>query len=58
MAQVFDYYAGGAESETTLRDNRAAFSRYRLLPRVLVDVSEIDTSCELLGATPALQTCS
>jgi hypothetical protein len=56
-AQVFDYYAGGAESEATLRDNREAFSRYRLLPRMLVDVSRIDTRCTLFGAScPHLHT--
>eukprot|EP00884_Botryococcus_braunii_P011733 jgi/Botrbrau1/20560/Bobra.145_2s0107.1 len=49
--QVFDYYAGGAEAEWTLRENRAAFARYRLLPRVLVDVSSINTSFKFLGRT-------
>lgn len=53
---MFDYYAGGAESESTLRDNRAAFSRYRLLPCILIDVSRIDTTCELLGSIPAVWT--
>ena len=36
---IFDFFDGGAEDETTLRDNRAAFERVRLLPKVLVDVS-------------------
>ncbi len=49
-AAVYDYYAGGAGDESTLRENRAAFARYALRPRVLVDVSTIDTSVELLGA--------
>lgn len=49
-ADVYDYYAGGAEDECTLRANRDAFGRYTLRRRVLVDVSEIDTSLELLGA--------
>jgi isopentenyl diphosphate isomerase/L-lactate dehydrogenase-like FMN-dependent dehydrogenase len=40
-----DYYASGAETETSVADNRAAFGRYRLLPRILVDVSAVDTSC-------------
>jgi 4-hydroxymandelate oxidase len=54
---VFDYYAGGAEDEETLRANRRAFSRYVLRPRVLVDVSKVDPSIELLGhktAAPVL----
>ena len=41
---VYDYFAGGADDETTVRANRAAFERYTLRPRVLVDVSRIDTS--------------
>lgn len=46
---VYDYYAGGAEDEVTLRANRAAYRRYALRPRVLVDVRGVDTSVELLG---------
>lgn len=44
---VYDYYAGGAEDETTVRANRAAFERYTLRPRVLVDVSRIDASVRI-----------
>jgi 4-hydroxymandelate oxidase len=46
---AFDYYAGGAEDEVTLRENRAAFERIALRPRMLVDVSIIDTSTTVLG---------
>ncbi|EIE24931.1 glycolate oxidase [Coccomyxa subellipsoidea C-169] len=46
---VFGYYASGSETESTLRDNRAVFSRYRLMPRMMVDVSNVDTTCTLLG---------
>jgi len=45
----YHYYAGGAGDEATLEWNRRAFQRIGLLPRVLVDVSELDTSVELLG---------
>ena len=45
---VYDYYAGGAEDEATLRANRSAFERYALRPRVLVDVSSVDTRVNLL----------
>ena len=48
-ADVHAYVADGAGDEVTAADNLAAFSRYRLRPRVLVDVSEIDPSAELLG---------
>jgi len=42
--QDFDYFAGAAESETTMRANAAAFSDVTLWPRCLVDVSDVDTS--------------
>ena len=47
--QVFGYYKSGAESEASVRFNREAYARFRLLPRVLVDVSQLDTSTTLLG---------
>ncbi len=43
------YFSGGAGDELTLRENVAAWSRWRLRPRVLVDVSEVGTEVELLG---------
>ncbi len=46
---AFEYVAGGAGDEITLRENRAAFDRIRLRPRVLVDVSRLDTRVSLLG---------
>jgi len=46
---AFDYYAGGAGDELTLSDNLTAFTRVKLRPRVLVDVSAIDTSTTLFG---------
>jgi len=46
---VFDFFDGGAEDETTLRENRAAFERVRLLPKVLVNVRQVDTGIELFG---------
>jgi 4-hydroxymandelate oxidase len=39
-----DYYASGAYDEITLRENRAAYDRITLLPRMLVDVSVRDMS--------------
>nr|WP_231374607.1 MULTISPECIES: alpha-hydroxy acid oxidase [unclassified Polaromonas] len=46
---IFDFFDGGAEDEITLRDNRAAYQRVRLMPKVLTDVSTIDTSTDILG---------
>src|SRR5512145_2910594 len=51
---IFDFFDGGAEDEVTLRENRAAFERVRLLPRVLVDVSKVDTVIDLLGKAATL----
>ena len=48
-AGVFDYIDGGAEDERSLRGNVDAFARYGFNPRVLRDVSEVDTSTTLLG---------
>jgi 4-hydroxymandelate oxidase len=46
---VYQWVAGGAADETTLRWNREALDRIRLQPRVLVDVSFLDTRTKLLG---------
>ncbi len=48
-APVRDYVWGGAGDEHTLRANIEAWSRIHLAPRILVDVSAIDTSTSLLG---------
>ena len=44
-----DYFAGGAGDETTLRENVAAWGRWRLRPRALNDVRSVSTRAELLG---------
>ena len=51
---VFDFFDGGAEDEETLRGNRAAYESVRLVPKVLVDVSRIDTSTSILGVPSSL----
>jgi (S)-2-hydroxy-acid oxidase len=48
--EAWAYYSGGSWDEVTLRENEAAFRRRVLRPRVLVDVSNIDTATTLLGA--------
>ncbi len=45
----WDYLMGGAESETTLKRNRQALDSIAFRPRVLRDVSKIDTSRTFLG---------
>ncbi len=46
---AWDYIAGGVETETTLRRNRMALDSIAFRPRVLRDVSKVDTSTEILG---------
>lgn len=43
------YFAGGAGDELTLRDNVAAYRRWQLRPRVLVDVAGCTTATTVLG---------
>lgn len=47
---AWDFYATGVGDEETLAENRAAFARLRLRPRVLVDVSALDLHTTVLGA--------
>ena len=47
----FDYIAGGAGSESTMRANLEAFARRGLRPRMLTGNSERDISVEILGTT-------
>jgi isopentenyl diphosphate isomerase/L-lactate dehydrogenase-like FMN-dependent dehydrogenase len=48
-AGTWAYFAGGAGDELTLRENVAAFGRWQLRPRVLVDVGETTTATTVLG---------
>lgn len=50
----WDYLVGGTETETTLRRNRLAIDSLALRPRVLNDVSEVDTTGTLLGEQLAI----
>lgn len=47
---AYGYIAGGATAETTIAANRAAFDAWRLVPRVLGDISRRDTAISLFGA--------
>ena len=51
---VFDYIDGGAEDERTLARNVSAFGDYEFQPRILRDVSRLDTSTTILGRPVAL----
>jgi 4-hydroxymandelate oxidase len=46
---AYDYVRSGGSDEITMRENRLAFERLRLAPRVLSDVSQLDTRISLFG---------
>jgi isopentenyl diphosphate isomerase/L-lactate dehydrogenase-like FMN-dependent dehydrogenase len=48
-AAAFGYFAGGANDEWTMGENLAAFNRWVLRPRTLVDVSAVSTATTVLG---------
>jgi len=48
------YYSSGGDDEITLRENHAAFQRIWLRPRIMVDVSEVNTSTTMLGTKTSL----
>jgi L-lactate dehydrogenase (cytochrome) len=51
---AFGYVAGGAGAEETMRANREAFGRWRIVPRMLRDVASRDLRTTVLGtAMPA-----
>ena len=51
---AFGYFAGGANDEWTMRENLAAFNRWVLRPRMLVDVSSTTTATTVLGTDVSL----
>ncbi len=51
--EVWCYFEGGAGDEVTLRGNVAAYERWQLRPRMLVDVSGVTTATTLLGTEVA-----
>jgi L-lactate dehydrogenase (cytochrome) len=51
---VFDYADGGAGDEISLRRSRDAYARIEFRPRVLQDVSKVDTTTTILGSLAAM----
>jgi len=47
--EAYGYVEGSAGSEDTARENREAFRRWRIVPRITRDVSERDLSTEVFG---------
>jgi 4-hydroxymandelate oxidase len=56
-SNVYDYYAGGSGRERTLRANEKAWRQVWMAPRVLREVSAVDTSTRLLGTEFATPLC-
>jgi 4-hydroxymandelate oxidase len=56
-SHVYDYYAGGSGRERTLRANEKAWRQVWMAPRVLREVSAVDTSTRLLGTEFATPLC-
>jgi len=50
----FDYTDGGADSESSLIRARSTFERVEFQPRILRDVSVVDTSVKMLGQTMSM----
>eukprot|EP00210_Caulerpa_lentillifera_P002211 g2125.t1 len=46
---AFHFFDGGAEDEITLEENRESWKRHKLVPRVLLDVTFVDTTWNFLG---------
>jgi L-lactate dehydrogenase (cytochrome) len=51
---IFDYIAGGADEEATLRQNTASFERCDLVPNVLRGVESLDISVIVMGQKLAM----
>lgn len=47
--EASDYYRSGADEEITLRANIESFKKWRILPRFLRDVSNINMEIEIFG---------
>jgi len=48
-ANIWDYLVGATETETTMKRNRASFDALAFRPRVLRDVSQVDSTAGFLG---------
>jgi L-lactate dehydrogenase (cytochrome) len=50
---IYEYIAGGCETDATMRRNRAVFDEYAFVPRVLVDIKDRSQKTELFGRSYA-----
>src|SRR5947208_10544801 len=54
LGPAYDYVAGGAWDEVTLRESAEAWHAYRFVPRILRDLRTIDVGGSFLGRTSTL----
>ncbi|KAF3005940.1 hypothetical protein E8E13_010063 [Curvularia kusanoi] len=54
---VLDFYNSGSTSQVTVTDNSLAFSKYKLRPRVLRDVSKVNTTTRVFDKTIEFPLC-
>ncbi|KAJ5939291.1 oxidoreductase [Penicillium verhagenii] len=52
-----DFFNSGATTQVTVRENSTAYQKYRVLPRVLKDVSNVSTTIPLFGRDIAFPLC-
>ncbi|KAH8774591.1 (S)-2-hydroxy-acid oxidase [Diaporthe sp. PMI_573] len=52
-----EFYEAGSADQVTVTENTTAYSKYRLRPRVLVDVSKTDTTTSVLGQKISFPLC-
>jgi (S)-2-hydroxy-acid oxidase len=52
-----EYYNSGATDQSTLRENSTVFDKYRLRPRVLADVSGVETTTTVFGKEISFPLC-
>jgi isopentenyl diphosphate isomerase/L-lactate dehydrogenase-like FMN-dependent dehydrogenase len=46
---IYNFFAGGAGEELSLKENMASFDRLKLVPRVLKEINSCNLSTQLLG---------
>jgi isopentenyl diphosphate isomerase/L-lactate dehydrogenase-like FMN-dependent dehydrogenase len=51
---TYEHFANGSDDQITLAENQAYYAKIKLLPRVFVDVSHIDTKISLLNGSQAI----
>ncbi|KAI8868006.1 hydroxyacid oxidase 1-like protein [Ramicandelaber brevisporus] len=54
---AWQYYSAGADSMESLSDNERAYSRYKLMPRMLRNVASVTTETTILGNRVASPIC-